>query len=200
MKTQIIISVIFIGIMTTGCSTTTYVSLEKNNRAIIEDKLIDAEKDEVVGAEVTLSLKDGTKVDGELLSVRENSMTICVEHSATEEELAKLIYPVTAVQNDDIQELTIEGSNYVWIGIGSGLFVGLLIGVSEIAEGVLKETKVAEIFAPIIIYPIVSGIVGYLFSTDDIILQEIPPGYDMSLLKPLARYPDDEPEYLRAIK
>ena len=194
-----IISVVIFGLLAAGCSSTTYVSLEKDNRAKIEDKLIDAEKDEFVGVEVTLLLKDGEEVNGELLSVRENSMIICVEHSATEEELAKLIYPLTAVQNNEIQELTIEGSSYVWIGIGSGLLVGFLIGMSAISE--VEGTGDAWLFfGPIVIYTVAGGVVGYLRSTNDVILQDIPPGYDMSLLKPLARYPDEEPEYLREIK
>ena len=46
----------------------------------------------------------------------------------------------------------------------------------------------------------VGGIIGYELSTEEYVLQEIPPGYDMTFLKPLARYPYKEPEYLRAIK
>ena len=42
--------------------------------------------------------------------------------------------------------------------------------------------------------------VGAEYSAYEIILSDIPPGYDFSILKPLARYPDDEPEYLKKIK
>lgn len=47
---------------------------------------------------------------------------------------------------------------------------------------------------------ITGGTVGYLLSKDDVILQNIPQGYDMSFLKALSRNQDVEPEYLKAIK
>ena len=47
---------------------------------------------------------------------------------------------------------------------------------------------------------IAGGVVGHILSTDDVRLHEFPPSYDMSFLKPLARYPDEEPEYLKAIE
>jgi hypothetical protein len=51
-----------------------------------------------------------------------------------------------------------------------------------------------------IVGAIAGPIVGHALSTEEFVLQEIPPGYNFSLLKPLSRYPDEEPEYLRAIK
>ena len=46
---------------------------------------------------------------------------------------------------------------------------------------------------------ITGGIIGAT-SYDDIVLQEIPLDYNWTILKSLARYPDEEPEYLSAIK
>ena len=51
-----------------------------------------------------------------------------------------------------------------------------------------------------IVGAIAGPIVGYALSSEEYVLQEIPLGYDFSLLKPLARYPAEEPEYLREIK
>ncbi len=203
MKTSIFITIIFAGLVAVGC-TTTYLSLQENSTAQIEKKIIDYQQDENVGAEVTLSLKNGTEINGELLSVRDSAVTICTEHSATEEELASLKYPINTVRNDEIKELTLEGSNYVWsglgIGIAAGTGIGLLVGLAiepsgqsyispELALGVLG----------FIVGAIAGPIVGHALSTEEFVLQGIPPGYDFSLLKPLARYPDEEPEYLKAI-
>ena len=205
MKNLIFIAIIFAGIIAAGCNPTTYLSLTENNKEQIEQKLNDYEQDENEGAEVTLSLQNGKKISGELLSVRDSTMIICTQYSATEWELASFTYPITIFWNDEIKEFTIEGGWYVWSGLGIGMLAGTLTGVLvglAIEEG--RHAMIsAELYLGVIGFiagTIIGPIVGYLLSTDDVILQEIPPGYDMSFLKPLARYPDEEPEYLRAIK
>lgn len=200
MKTLIFVAIVFAGLIAAGC-TTTYLSLQENSTAQIEKKIIDYQQDENVGAEVTLSLKNGTEINGELLSVRDSAVTICTEHSATEEELTSLKYPINTVRDDEIQEITIEGSNYVWTGLGAGMLVGIG-GYLLITTASVDVTVGALIGGGLIIIAasIVGPIVGYSLSTEEFVLQEIPPGYDLSILKPLARYPDEEPEYLRAIK
>ncbi len=202
MKTSIIIVVIF-GLLATGCTPTTYVSLKENTREQIEDMLNYEEQDENLGAEVTLLLKDGIAVFGELLSVRDSTMAICSKYAATEKELARLAYPINTVRNNGIQKLTIEGSSYAWTGIGYGALGGALIGTL----GPLLESKGYTVLKILVLAPLgllvgggIGAAVGYGSSTEEFILQEIPPGYDMFFLKPLARYPDEEPEYLRVIK
>ncbi len=201
MKTLIVFVIIF-GLLATGC-TTTYLNLKENSTAQIEEKIIDYQADEDVGAEVTLSIKNGKEISGELLSVRENSVTICTEYSATEQELSNRKYPINKVQNDEINEITIEGSNCVWIGfaIGSATFTGIGIWIGhELEKGLDAEGGKAGLgIIGFFVGAIAGGIVGYLLSTDNVILKDIPPEYDFSLLKSLARYPDEEPKYLRAI-
>jgi len=131
------------------------------------------------------------------LSVRDSTMTICKEYSATEEELAKLIYSITVVKNDEIGELTIEGSSYIWTGIIGGQLVGGLIGIFVAEEGL---AILAGLMVGGALGIIGGGIIGYILSTEEYILQEIPPDYNLSILKPLSRYPDEEPEYLKAIR
>ena len=206
MKAPIFIATILIGLIAAGCSFTsyTYLSLTESNKEQVEEKIKDYQQDEDVGAEVILSLKMGIEISGEILSVSDSTVTMCSEYSATEEELANLKYPITTVRNDEIQELTIKGSNCVWIGfaIGSATFTGIGIWIGhEFDTGMDSEGGKAG-FGVIgfLAGAIVGSILGYFLSTDDVILQEIPPIYNLSLLKPLARYPDEEPEYLRAIK
>jgi hypothetical protein len=202
MKNLIFITAISTFIFSAGC--TTYLNLTETNREQIEDKINDYEQDENVGTEVTLLLKNRTEINCELLSVRDSTMIICTKHSATEDELANLTYPIANVRNDEIQELTIEGSSYVWAGLGIGIAAGTLTGVlvGTLTGGGIKyiSPELAGGVLGFIVGAIAGPIVGYLLSTDEVILHEIPPGYDLSLLKPLSRYPDEEPEYLRAIK
>jgi len=204
-KTSIFIDVVFAGLLVAGCSTTTYLSLTENNKEQIEDKLKYDERDEDVGVEIILSQQNGTEIRGELLSVRDSTIIICSIYGASEVQLARIIYPIYNVRNDEIQEITIEGSNYVWAGLGigiaggtlTGILVGLAIGTSR---GSYIPAEVGLGVLGFIAGAIAGPIVGYALSTEEFVLQEIPPGYDFSLLKPLARYPDEEPEYLRAIK
>ena len=81
-----------------------------------------------MGAEITLSLKNGKELNGELLSVRDSTITICTEYSTTEKELANLNHPTITIQNNEIKELNIKGSSYIWAGIGYGALGGALIG------------------------------------------------------------------------
>jgi hypothetical protein len=210
MKTSIIIVVIF-GLLAAGCGSP-YVSLTETNKEQIEDKIIDFQKEEAQGAEVTLLLKDGEEINGELLSVRDSTITMCTKYSATEKELASLQYPIHTVRTDKIWEITLEGSNYIWTGLGigavPGIGLGILVGVnyeSKSSSGKLEGLSegIAGCFLGIMVFTAVAalgGVIGLIASTDDVILYEIPPGYKLLPLKSLARYPDEEPEYLRAIE
>jgi len=200
----IFIAIVFSGLITAGCSPTTYVSLTENNRDQIENKIYEYGQNNNEGAEVTLSLQNVKEIKGELLSIRESSVTICTKYSATEEELASLKYPINIVQNDEIKELIIKGNNFVWIGlaIGAATFTGIGIWIGhEFDKGLDTEGgKEGLGIIGFVAGAIVGSIVGYFLSTDDVKLQEIPPGYDLSILKPLARYPGEEPEYLGAME
>ena len=217
-KPLIVITAISTLIFSVACSTTTYVSLTKNDKEQIEKKLRYDEQDENIGAEVTLLIENRTKIKGELLSVRDSTMIICTEHSATDEDLAGLKYPINTVQNDEIQELIIAGDSYVWTGIGYGALGGAaLLGIIVYATtpedknssgGYLKNEGIFSkggqtatgVILGALVGAIAGGVVGHILSTDDVIFQEIPPGYDMSFLLFFSRYPDEEPDYLRAKK
>ncbi len=207
MKTSIVIVVIF-GLLTAGCGTSPYVSLTDTNKEQIEDKIIEFQKEEAIGAEVTLLLKDGEEIEGELLSVRDSTITMCTEYSATEKELANLQYPIHTVRTDEILEITLEGSNYRWIGLGIGTVAGIGLGVL-VAENYESESldSRGEAYIGFCLGTLVftgvfalGAVIGIFASADEVILHEIPPGYKLLPLKLLARYPDKEPEYLRAIE
>ena len=203
MKTSIVIVIIF-GLLAVGC-TTTYLNLKENSPAQIEEKIIDYQANEDVGTEVILSINNGEEISGELLSVRESSLTICTKYSATEYEIANLNYPIIIVRNDEIQEMKLEGSNYVLagfgIGIAAGTGIGYLVGLaSEQSHNAYVTPEAIGFVLGFIVGAIAGSIIGYSLSTEEYILQEISPDYNWSILKPLTRYQDEEPEYLRAIE
>ncbi|MCK5086508.1 MAG: hypothetical protein KAQ90_03260 [Melioribacteraceae bacterium] len=170
-----------------------------------EEEINFEKQNENEGAEVTVLLKDGTEKYGELLSVRDSSIIICKEYSATEEELANLTYPILTIPNGEIEKVTMEGHSYVMIGIGAGLIGGILIGflagglAFEASDGGYEEATSSALIV-FLAGLIAGGIIGGTSSTDEVVLKDIPHGYDYSGLKPLARYSDNEPEYLKAIK
>jgi len=196
MKTSILIF-LFFGLILIGCSTTTHFSLTDNNRYYIEGQIKEAKKNEDVGVEVSLLLKDGDLVNCELLSVRKNTIILCREYSAKEEELSKLTYRISTISNNDIQQLTIVGSSWIWEGVVAGAFVGGLTGMLIASEGL-------EVMAGLVIgtwIGLTAGwITGYALSTEEYVLQDVPADYNWSILKPLSRYPEEEPEYLKEIE
>lgn len=200
MKTSILIYVI-LGLIVSGCGTTTHFNLRATYPEYIEEQIIKAEKDTSVGVEISLLLNNGSRYNGELLSVRDSTITLCTEYSAKEKELANLKYPVLHFSNDEMKELIIEGSNWVWEGIAAGTAVGIAAVVALAGIGAYDETTTSTPIAMPLILGIAAGWgIGYALSTEEYVLQEIPPDYNWSILKPLARYPDEEPEYLRAIE
>jgi len=207
MKTLIFIAIVFAGLIAAGCRPT--LNVTETNKEQIEEKLINYEQDEGVGAEIEVLLKDGAEINGELLSARDSIFIICTEYSATEKELASLQYPIITVRNDEILELKIEGNSYpFWIGSGIGVAAGtgaffLVIGDPKELHWVTRE----EDFEKLVGGCLLGGglislgmLIGGLLSTDDVILTDIPPGYKLIPLKSIARYPDKEPEYLKAIQ
>ena len=197
MRTSILITVI-LSLVVVGCSTTTYFNLKQTYPEYIENELKKVDKETGVGVEVTLLLKNADEVNGELLSVRDSTIILCSEYSAAEADLVMLTYPIILIPNYEIEELTIEGSNWVWEGVGTGFFAVL---IPAIITGPHYDEAAAALFTGIVIWgPVIGGIAGYILSTEEYVMEEISPNYNWSILKLLSRYPDEEPEYLRAIE
>jgi hypothetical protein len=206
MKTSILILFI-IGLIVVGCSTTTHFNLTATYPEYLEKEFNKVEKDSGLGVEVSLLLNNGGKHNGELLSVRDSTITLCTEYSATEEELAKLTYPILLFSNNEIQQLTIEGSNWVWEGIAAGTVVGFLAALvigSAIDKGEGTSQEKWETFetagSVVFLLGIAAGWgTGYALSTEEYVLQDVPIDYNFSILRNLSRYPDEEPEYLKVM-
>jgi len=188
---------LFLYIVVSSCSTTTHFSLMDNNHYFIEKQIKEAKKNDDMGVGISVLQKSGNEVNGELLSVRDSVMILCKEYSVKEEELATLTYPISTISNNDIKQLTIVGNSWIWEGIAAGAFVGGLTGMLIASEGL-------EVMAGLVVgtwIGLIAGwITGYALSKEEYVIKEIPPNYNWSILKPLSRYPDKEPEYLKMIK
>ena len=162
MKTLILITAISTFLFYAGCSTTTYLS----------DKPINYDKQG--GAELSVLLKDGTVISGELIHVMDDS----------------LVVDSISIATSQITEVIIEGSNYVWAGVGIGAAVGIGAGLI-IWSGVDSKSSYGSVASGgllILLTPIIGGIVGYWVSDEEYILQNIPESYNYDLLKPFARH------------
>lgn len=220
-KTSIFIVTVFIGLLAAGCSGTTNVSLGTDKSERYEGINYGDYRDDNEGAEVTLSLKDRTEIYGELLSVRDSTLIICTEYSATKDELAKGVYPIISIKGQEIQKITVEGESEFWKGAGYGALIGAVVGAGwgfasgDDKGGYMNLTAEGKALVGAILLSslgaITGGIVGAVNSTDEVIIH-LPAEYDFSsldtflgsslnsLLNQLSRYPGEEPEYLRAIK
>jgi hypothetical protein len=148
--------------------------------------------------------KDWTEINGELLSVRDSTIILCAKYSAKEEELAKLSYPILLLSNNEIQELTIEGSNWVWEGIAAGAVAGFLAywtgHSTKTYESQEDSDEGGRLYSLLFGLAVAAGWgIGYALSTEEYVLQNVPTDYNFSILRNLSRYPDEEPEYLKVM-
>ena len=160
------------------------------------------------GAEVEINLYDGKIIYGELLFVRDSSVLIETIKEVSENIFPELEEKVIVINNIDIRRIIILGKSFVF----SGALIGALLGGSAIAigdqignssgssEGGLIKGYAVSVLGSIslIIGAGIGAIVGSLLSSDDIIIEPYP---NLKWkLKPYARYPDEEPEFLKEHK
>ena len=58
------IIIIVCGLICAGCSTTTYLNLSEDEKGKVRRELNKYEKNKKLGAEITLSLQNGSKING----------------------------------------------------------------------------------------------------------------------------------------
>ena len=175
------------------------MNLSEDEKGKVRRELNKYEKNKKLGAEITLSLQNGSKINGELLSVRDSSLILCTEYAASAEEIMNSTYPVLLVKNNVIQELTLEGNAYIWPGIAGGAIVGTTIGTLIGKASDEPFAGIAGMMQGFFIGLSIGWIIGYDLSTKEYVLQEIPPGYNFYFIKNLGRYVEKEPQYLKAI-
>lgn len=163
------------------------------------------------GKEVAILLRNGHKVDGELLSVRDSSVLLAVQSIPGDDNLFTSVAGVAEIPNRQMVAVTVEGKSRVLLGVGLGLVGGTLAGaVIGGAAGASREPSLESglnTAAGTLVGAMVGGlaglaiglVVGAGMSQSD---QSIAPnsfGEAHRALQRLARYPDNEPESLRSI-
>jgi hypothetical protein len=166
---------------------------------------------EAEGVDVVLLLRNGREVEGKLVSVRDSSVLIDVEDEDVPPGLSTQIRGILAIKDTMISRFALEGSSHVLLGMGLGFLGGSLVGAAG-GEAVassekdefsreLAATLGAGIYASIgmVAGTLVGGLIGAAASQPDIEVSPSAPA-ERSALKKLARYPDQEPEFLQEVK
>jgi hypothetical protein len=165
------------------------------------------------GARIVLGLQNQGVIAGRLLSVRDSALVISTNEAHGNHIDAKSA-DLIVVKNQDIRRVFIKGKSRVLLGAGLGFVIGAVTGAmighakgddppnnpGEWRLALTADTKaviggILGGFAG----SIVGGIVGDAASKVDIAIYQ-PMNHDLSALKPLARFPKKEPEYLSAVK
>ncbi len=161
--------------------------------------------------EVVLLLNDGQEIAGELLSVRDSSIIISTIENAEGYGSAGDTAGIVVVSNQRVQKVIIKGESKVLKGMGLGLLIGGAIGAmincvtykkprdSSFHFGPEAAPGAVGVFLGGLGGLAVGAIVGSAASTSDEVIEPLP-NHDLSSLKPFARFPGNEPEWLRLIK
>jgi hypothetical protein len=162
------------------------------------------------GSRITLLLRSGLEVKGELLSVREKSLIVTKVNDVSDWELTDHPEFISEVSRMDIQKVTIRGKSHVLGGMGIGLLVGTVGGVLlGGSAGKVKDPVVNTITQPsfavggAVIFGLGGMLVGALIGgassrgTEEINADTM---QDLFYFRPYARYQDNEPEFIRNFK
>ena len=159
------------------------------------------------GKEFTISLKDSTSISGELLAIRPGSLVINLHPWVSEKQLQAHPDWATVVPLQGVATIHVAGHRNAMpggvAGIAGGMAIGALLGYNASTSGNFlsrNRTVNAEAGAFMGILPgFLAGIfVGVLIETD---ARDISPTdeIEVPLLAKDARYPDNEPEFLKVI-
>ena len=191
------------------------ITLSSLQNYLIEKDKVRIKEQEANAADVVLFLRNGQKLKGELLSVRDSSIVLSKPFRGLKND-STICLSAFSVRSQEIEKVIIVGKSRVLSGMGYGALVGAGAGiVIGIADGddppcppdawVCFPRYSAGAKAFIAGFGLgvlgtgIGAIVGAVSSTAD---KEIEPreNYDFSALKPRARYSAFEPEFLRKMK
>jgi hypothetical protein len=155
------------------------------------------------GADVAVVLRSGQKIEGELVSVRESSLLIA---TPTEN--------IIPIRDANVSHVIVQGNSHELVGAGVGLVSGLLIGGLVAAMEIESSEREGDFggafrwaFGGAVVSVGLGAVAGTLVGTgigaaasqsDIEVSLDVPA--ERSALKKLARYPDKEPEFLKAIR
>ena len=167
------------------------------------------------GKYVTIQLKDSSTISGELISVRNNGLIICISPGLSEEELSDSLQLLVGLNYSLIAQIAYKYRNGpklvlpIFLGTGLGIASGLLIsaiaipGASSDKQDImgswfstLKYVMVAVFGA---VGLIVGTITGISISDEDKNISNISSD-EIEMLKFFSRSNKGEPEFLHQIQ
>ncbi len=156
------------------------------------------------GARVILALKNARQVTGELLSVRDSSLVISTLKDSDEKDWTTQTGGIVAVDDQEIQKVIIKGNSNIEKGMALGFLIGAGAGalIGSVSGGGWVPPGTMAVAGGIVFGGagfVIGSIVGVASSTGDKEIEPLP-NHDFPSLKPFARFPAEEPEYLKKIK
>ncbi len=167
------------------------------------------------GARVVLFLNNQKKIAGRLLSVRDSALVISTKEAQGKKFDARAA-GIIVVKNQDLQRVIVKGKSGKGVGVGLGLVIGvgagLVIGSSAgddppCDKGYLNPCLGFTSGAKAMLGGVLGGVAGMVLgglaefaaSEEDRTIYSRR-NHDFSALKPFAQFPEQEPEYLTAVK
>lgn len=154
------------------------------------------------GADIQAFSINGRQFNGELISVRENSLMLY--NSSTCPSGQNWWQCTDKINKADIQKLVIKGNSNIWVGLGIGTALGLLsilftVDFNPNPGGFINIPKYryseGATIGACLGCIIAGGILGALTSTPDEVIEPFSE-YDISGLSVHARYPRGVPQKL----
>jgi hypothetical protein len=165
------------------------------------------------GRDVKVMLRNGGMIEGELLCVQDSSLLVGAAIELARENPSDPTAGVKRIPTSKVAVVTMEGSSYVLLGVGLGLVVGALAGGAIAASQIEEPRNLGEA----VVMPLgnamgigagaligglggmlLGGIIGGAASQSERNITQNSPG-GMALLSQFAKYPDGEPEFLKAV-
>ncbi len=165
--------------------------------------------------EVEITMTNGPKFHGEILSVRDSSIVVANQAGLSQEELMRHPLRISVLPFREVQSVETAGSSNTVLGLFAGMAIGCVggyaIGASEPVEqkkddvlgcGAAAEKGSNEMTGAALgglAGGAVGAIIGAGSSTNSSVLFS-PAQPDFTILKNVARYPAVEPDFLKSIK
>ena len=167
------------------------------------------------GKNVTIQLKDSSTISGELISVRDNGLIICISPGLSEEELSDSLQLLVGLKYNHIAEIAYKyrsGSKLVipiFLGAGLGIASGFIIGsIAFPGASSNKDHIIGYLFSNLkLVMMLVFGTAGLIIGTVTGISSSVEEenisrisSEVIEKLKFFSRYDKGEPEFLHQIQ
>lgn len=161
------------------------------------------------GKEVRVLLNNGQEIEGELLSVRDSSLVVSTLEDFDPDDQVAQTRGIITLGNQEILRVVLKGESKILKGMGLGTLIGGGFGAAlgfasgDDPPGWFSLTAGEKSVAGGIVFGAVGFIIGTVAglasSSRDKIVEPLP-DQDFSSLRPFAKFPEKEPEFLKQIR